>query len=158
MRTDICSGSFDPITLGHLDIIRRAATCFDKVWVCVRPNAEKKNQMFTPEQKLLLVKTAVADLPNVEAELFRHGKSLGTFVTTEPVTVKPRTVAEYSLKGQARLSDGVSLFSVLALMKNFNMAEYSISYSASVKIRGGGHVTLRKKDVPLNELFEEVEI
>ena len=69
MRTAICSGSFDPITLGHLNIIRRAAACFDKVWVCVSPNAEKKNQMFTPEQKLLLVQTAVADLPNVEAEL-----------------------------------------------------------------------------------------
>ena len=70
MRTAICSGSFDPITLGHLDIIRRAAVCFDRVCVCVSPNAEKKNQMFTPEEKLLLVRTAVADLPNVEAELF----------------------------------------------------------------------------------------
>lgn len=70
MRTAICSGSFDPITLGHLDIIRRAATCFDKVWVCVSPNAEKKNQMFTPEEKLRLVKTAVADMPHVEAELW----------------------------------------------------------------------------------------
>ena len=70
MRTAICSGSFDPITLGHLDIIRRAAACFDRVCVCVSPNAEKKNQMFTPEQKLLLVRTAVAELPNVEAELF----------------------------------------------------------------------------------------
>lgn len=70
MRTAVCSGSFDPITLGHLDIIRRAAACFDKVYVCVSPNAEKKNQMFTPEQKLLLVRTAVADLPNVEAELW----------------------------------------------------------------------------------------
>ena len=70
MRTAICSGSFDPITLGHLDVIRRAAACFDKIWVCVSPNAEKRNQMFTPEQKLLLVRTAVADLPNVEAELF----------------------------------------------------------------------------------------
>ena len=69
MRTAICSGSFDPITLGHLDIIRRAAACFDKVWVCVSPNAEKKHPMFTPEQKLLLVRTAVADLPHVEAEL-----------------------------------------------------------------------------------------
>jgi len=69
MRTAVCSGSFDPITLGHLDIIRRAAACFDKVWVCVSPNAEKKNQMFTPEQKLLLVQKAVEDLPNVEAEL-----------------------------------------------------------------------------------------
>ena len=70
MRTAICSGSFDPITLGHMDIIRRAAACFDKVWVCVSPNAEKKNQMFTPEEKLQLVKLAVQDLPNVEAELW----------------------------------------------------------------------------------------
>ena len=70
MRTAICSGSFDHITLGHLDIIRRAAACFDRVCVCVSPNAEKKNQMFTPEEKLLLVRTAVEDLPNVEAELW----------------------------------------------------------------------------------------
>ncbi len=70
MRTAICSGSFDPITLGHMDIIRRAAACFDRVCVCVSPNAEKKIQMFTPEQKLLLVRTAVAELPNVEAELW----------------------------------------------------------------------------------------
>ena len=70
MKTAICSGSFDPITLGHLAVIRRAAAIFDRVCVCVSPNAEKKNQMFTPEQKLLLVRTAVAELPNVEAELF----------------------------------------------------------------------------------------
>ena len=70
MRTAICSGSFDPITLGHLDIIRRAAACFDRVCVFVSPNAEKKNQMFTPEEKLRLVRTAVEDLPNVEAELW----------------------------------------------------------------------------------------
>ena len=70
MRTAVCSGSFDPITLGHLDIITRASACFDKVYVCVSPNAEKKNQMFTPEQKLLLVRKAVEHLPNVEAELY----------------------------------------------------------------------------------------
>ena len=68
MKTAVCSGSFDPITLGHLDIIRRAAACFDRVWVCVSPNAEKRSQMFT--QKLHLVQTAVADLPHVEAELW----------------------------------------------------------------------------------------
>jgi len=70
MRTAICSGSFDPITLGHLDVIRRTAACFDKVYVCVSPNAEKTNQMFTPEQKLDMVRIAVADLPNVTAELW----------------------------------------------------------------------------------------
>ncbi len=69
MRTAVCSGSFDPITLGHMDVIRRAAACFDKVWVCISPNAEKKNPMFTPEEKLLLVKTAIAEIPNAEAEL-----------------------------------------------------------------------------------------
>ena len=58
MKIAICSGSFDPITLGHMDIICRAAQCFDEVWVCVSPNAEKKNQMFTPEEKLALVQAA----------------------------------------------------------------------------------------------------
>ena len=70
MRIAVCSGSFDPITLGHVDVIRRAAQCFDQVLVCVSPNAEKRNQMFTPEQKLLLVQKAVEDIPNVEAELW----------------------------------------------------------------------------------------
>ncbi len=85
MRTAVCSGSFDPITLGHLDIIRRAAACFDRVYVCVVPNAEKTNQMFTPEQKLQMVRAAVEDLPNVQAELWpgllaefaqRHGATV----------------------------------------------------------------------------------
>ena len=68
MRIAVCSGSFDPITLGHMDIIRRAAACFDQVYVCVSPNAEKKGQMFTPAQKLKLVEVAVLELPNVTAE------------------------------------------------------------------------------------------
>lgn len=70
MRIAVCSGSFDPITLGHMDIIRRAAACFDQVYVCVSPNAEKKGQMFTPAQKLKLVEVAVLELPNVTAELY----------------------------------------------------------------------------------------
>ena len=70
MRIAVCSGSFDPITLGHYDVIARTAACFDRVWVCVSPNAEKKNQMFTPEQKLILVRAAVEGLPNVQAELY----------------------------------------------------------------------------------------
>ncbi len=70
MRTAICSGSFDPITLGHLDIIGRAAACFDRVVVCVSPNAEKTSPMFLPDQKLEMVRAAVAHLPNVYAELW----------------------------------------------------------------------------------------
>lgn len=70
MKIAVCSGSFDPITLGHMDIIARAAQRCDKLLVCVSPNAEKPNQMFTPEQKLSMVQLAVAPYPNVEAELF----------------------------------------------------------------------------------------
>ena len=52
MNIAIYPGSFDPITLGHLDIIRRAARCFDKVCVCVMVNCQKKQPMFTPERRL----------------------------------------------------------------------------------------------------------
>ena len=51
MKIAIYPGSFDPITLGHLDIIRRAALCFDKVYVCVMDNCNKKAHMF-PAEKL----------------------------------------------------------------------------------------------------------
>ena len=71
MKTAIYPGSFDPITLGHLDIIRRAALCFDKVFVCVMDNCDKKSHMFPAEKRLELLRRSVAELPNVEAELFR---------------------------------------------------------------------------------------
>ena len=51
MRTAICPGSFDPITLGHLNIIRRAAAIFDQVVVCVTVNSEKTSPMFSDEEK-----------------------------------------------------------------------------------------------------------
>ena len=63
-------GSYDPVTVGHMDVIRRTAALFDQVYVCVVPNAEKTSQMFTPEEKLPLVQEAIASLPNVTAELW----------------------------------------------------------------------------------------
>lgn len=69
MNIAIYPGSFDPITLGHLDIIRRSAPCFDRLFVCVMVNCDKK-PMFSPEQRLELIRRSVADLPNVEAELW----------------------------------------------------------------------------------------
>lgn len=69
MKTAICPGSFDPITLGHLDIIRRAAVMFDKVIVAVLVNPSK-NPSFTAEERLAMIKNVTADIPNVEAECF----------------------------------------------------------------------------------------
>ena len=69
MKPAIYPGSFDPITLGHLNIIKRAAVCFDKLIVCVMVNSEKVNRgLFTPEERVELIRRVVAKLPNVEAD------------------------------------------------------------------------------------------
>ena len=70
MTTAICPGSFDPITLGHVDIICRAAEIFDEVVVCVMHNAAKKSPMFTLEEKLSMARRAVEEYPNVRVDSF----------------------------------------------------------------------------------------
>ena len=70
MSSAIYPGSFDPITLGHLDIIQRAAACFDRLYVCVMVNCEKTAPMFTAEQRVALIRASVAGLDNVEVESF----------------------------------------------------------------------------------------
>ena len=69
MKIAIYPGSFDPITLGHMDIIRRAALCFDQVYVCVLVNCDKK-PMFSADERVDMIRRSVADLPNVTAELY----------------------------------------------------------------------------------------
>ena len=68
MKIAIYPGSFDPITLGHLNIIKRAAVCFDRLIVCVMVNSEKNKGLFTPDERVELIRRVVAKLPNVEAD------------------------------------------------------------------------------------------
>lgn len=69
MKTAIYPGSFDPITLGHLNIIKRASGCFDKLIVCVMVNSEKKDSgLFTPDERVEMIRRVVARLPNVEVD------------------------------------------------------------------------------------------
>lgn len=67
MKTAIYPGSFDPVTSGHLNIIRRAANIFDRLIVCVMVNAGK-NPMFTLEEREALIRRVTADLSNVEVD------------------------------------------------------------------------------------------
>lgn len=67
MRVAICPGSFDPVTNGHLDIIKRAAAMFDKLIVVVAYNPDKKN-CFTVAERVGFLKEALAELPNVEVD------------------------------------------------------------------------------------------
>ena len=64
MKTAICPGSFDPVTNGHLDVVRRAASLFDRVIVLVAVNSEKKG-LFSPAERCELLRRVTADLPNV---------------------------------------------------------------------------------------------
>jgi pantetheine-phosphate adenylyltransferase len=67
MKNAIYPGSFDPVTIGHLNIIRRAADIFDKLTVCVMVNAGK-NPMFSLEERVELIRRVTEDLPNVEVD------------------------------------------------------------------------------------------
>ena len=69
LKKAIYPGSFDPITLGHLNIIKRAAALFDKVIVCVMVNSAK-NCLFEPEERVNLIRRVVesAELDNVEVD------------------------------------------------------------------------------------------
>ncbi len=67
MKIAIYPGSFDPITSGHLNIIRRAANIFDKLIVCVMVNSSKA-PMFTQDERVQMIRDVVNDIPNVEVD------------------------------------------------------------------------------------------
>ncbi|MDX5475317.1 MAG: pantetheine-phosphate adenylyltransferase [Bacillaceae bacterium] len=65
----VCPGSFDPVTYGHLDIIKRSAKVFDTVYVCVLNNSSK-NSLFTTEERLELLREVTKEIQNVKIESF----------------------------------------------------------------------------------------
>ena len=67
MKIAIYPGSFDPVTSGHLNIIRRAAKIFDRLIVCVMVNSGK-TPMFSRDERVELIKRVTGDLPNVEVD------------------------------------------------------------------------------------------
>lgn len=70
MRTAIYPGSFDPITNGHLDIIKRGAEIFDKIIVAVLINVDKKG-LFNIEERVELIKKSTYDIKNIEIISFQ---------------------------------------------------------------------------------------
>ncbi|MFE8695302.1 pantetheine-phosphate adenylyltransferase [Cytobacillus sp. FJAT-53684] len=66
----VCPGSFDPITYGHLDIIRRGAKVFDQIYVVVLNNSSKQ-PLFSVEERIELIKEVTKDIPNVKVDSFQ---------------------------------------------------------------------------------------
>ena len=64
----VCPGSFDPITLGHLDIITRAASQFEEVTVLVTANPNKNTGLFTVDERMELIRQSTEHLGNIKVD------------------------------------------------------------------------------------------
>jgi pantetheine-phosphate adenylyltransferase len=99
MTRAVCPGSYDPVTLGHLDVIGRAAAMFDEVVVAVGSNVAKRG-WFSPDERVELLREACAEWPGVSVALF--GGLLVDFCRTEGIGVVAKGIrsaadAEYEL-------------------------------------------------------------
>ena len=87
MKTAIYPGSFDPVTNGHLDIIKRSSRMFDKVIVAVLVNSAK-TPLFTVEERVAMLRESCKNIPNVESDSF-NGLTV-TFAKQKGATVMVR--------------------------------------------------------------------
>lgn len=69
MNIVVYPGSFDPVTFGHIDILKRSLQIFDQVILAVAPNP-KKMPLFSIDERIEMINKAICDIPNVEVEIF----------------------------------------------------------------------------------------
>ena len=136
MKTAIYPGSFDPITLGHINIIKRAAQAFDKVIVCVMVNADKR-PMFTAQERVELLRRVTADIPNVE--IAHSDRLLADFARERNCGV--------IVKGLRAMSDFEREFQMALINRKLNpgldtmflTAEHQFMYLSSSIVKEMGH-------------------
>lgn len=132
--TAVCPGTYDPVTEGHLDIIRRAAGLFDRVVVGVVAHSPRKDTLFTPEERMEFLKESLAEFSaNIEVEIF----------DTLLVDFAARLQAKALVKGLRAISDFEYEFQMAQLNRKlapdletvYLMAspEYSFLSSSGVK-------------------------
>jgi pantetheine-phosphate adenylyltransferase len=100
-RTAVYTGSFDPITLGHLHIIQRSVPLFDQLVIGIGINADKKS-LFEPEQRVELVRSVTGDLSNVQVEVFTglavdFVRSIGARVMVRGIRPLTDTAGEFTM-------------------------------------------------------------
>jgi pantetheine-phosphate adenylyltransferase len=127
----VCPGSFDPITLGHLDVIARACRLYDVVHVTVMVNKSKRG-LFTVEERLALIEECVADYDNVVVEA-HHGLLVDYCKQRDiPAIVKGlRAVSDFDYELQmAQMNNGLTGVETLFIPTN---PVYSFLSSSLVK-------------------------
>ncbi len=143
MKIAIYPGSFDPITSGHLNIIRRAASIFDRLIVCVMVNAGK-SPMFTQEERVDMIRRVTGDLRNVEVDF--SGELLADYARRQGSCV--------IVKGLRAGSDFENEFQMALINHKINpdldtmflTAEHQYTYLSSSTVKELGHYNVDLSD------------
>lgn len=141
MRIAVYPGSFDPITMGHIDIIKRASVMFDKLIICVMSNA-KKTPVFTPEERVELIRRATVGIDNIEVT--SYGGLLADFARERGagfIVRGLRALSDFEYEFQMALTNR-KLYPDADTVFLTTSAEYMYLSSSIVKevIRNGGFV------------------
>ncbi len=136
MKIAIYPGSFDPVTSGHLNIIRRAANIFDKLIVCVMVNAGK-SPMFTQDERVDLIRRVTSDIPNVEVDssnelLAEYAKKKGSCVIVKGLRAGSDFENEFQM---AMINHKINP----SLDTMFLTAEHQYMYMSSSMVKELGH-------------------
>ena len=138
MRRAVCPGSFDPVTLGHLDIVERASAIYDEVTVAVLVN-KKKSSLFTVEERMELLRQVTATCGNVKVDSF-HGLLVDYCRTFEiPVIVKGlRAISDFDYELQmAQMNHGLAGVETMFMTTNPLYSFLSSSLVKEVATYGG---------------------
>lgn len=154
MRTAIYPGSFDPITIGHLDIIRRSSKIFDKVVIAILVNT-RKNPCFTNEQRKEMIEKCILDLDNVEV-VIKTGLTIDVAKEYNAnVLIRGiRAVADYEYELQQATAN-MTLAADIETLFMVARPEYSFLSSSVAKEMAYYHADLSK--VLPQQIIEEVE-
>lgn len=140
MAIAVCPGSFDPITFGHIDIIKKSSDLFEKVFVLVAHNAVK-TPMFTPDQRVLFAQKAVNDYKLNNVEVVSYDGLLATFCQKVDATVIVKGIrqgTDYDNEiGMALLNRKLSGVETIFIPADVDHLHISSTYVKDVAVHGG---------------------
>ncbi|SDZ77756.1 Phosphopantetheine adenylyltransferase [Lachnospiraceae bacterium NK3A20] len=127
-------GSFDPVTFGHIDVIKRAAKMFDEVTVCVLYNKAKTSSLFSVNERVKMLKDVTKDIPNVKVDsyyglLIDYAKMTGAHVSIRGL----RAVTDFEYELQIAQTNKLLSAGALDTIFLTTSLEYAYLSSSAVK-------------------------